>query len=439
LKDGSCAFYLCTVTSIREIIYPMLIHSASQLLTIPGPPQRGKTLGQLGIIENGAVLIRDGLIAAVGDSETLLKTFPAEARFDAKQNVVMPGLVDPHTHLPWAGERLNEFEMRLMGKSYLEIMDAGGGINSTVIATRNSTDKDLLLQTRQRARDMFRHGTTTAEAKSGYGLNLESEFRLIHTLLELNTEGPLEIIPTFLGAHALPPECNEHPDAYVNKICNEMLPKLAPHWQEHHAGAALPFVDVFCDQGAFNLEQTETIFKAAQALGFPLKIHADEFANLGGTQLAVQYRAVSADHLVKTNPEDIRALAGSNTVAVALPLTPFGLAHADYTPAAELLAADALLALASDLNPGTAWCGNMQFVIALACRMMHLTTAQAVAAATINAAAAIDRAGRIGSLEIGKQADVIVLTVSDYRQLAYRFGINLVSHVIKKGRVHPVQ
>jgi imidazolonepropionase len=417
----------------------MLIHSASQVLTIPGPPQRGKHLGQLGIIENGAILIRDGSIIEVGNSRSLLATYPGEARFDAQGCVVMPGFVDPHTHLPWSGDRADEFEMRLLGKSYQEIMANGGGIKRTVTSTRASSDDSLLHDTRHHARDIFRHGTTTAEAKSGYGLDFKSELRLIHTLVQLDAEGPLEIIPTFLGAHTFPEEYHARPEKYVRLICTDMLPKLALRWHEHHPDTSLPFVDVFCDQGAFSYEQTETIFKSAQTLGFPLKIHADEFVNLGGTRLAIQYGAVSADHLVKTGPEDILALARSDTVAVSLPLTPFGLAHTDYTPAKELLTAGALLALASDMNPGTAWCGNMQFVIALACRYMHLTPAQAVAAATINAAAAIGRASRIGSLEVGKQADLIVLTVSDYRQLAYRFGINLVSHVIKKGRVYPVQ
>jgi imidazolonepropionase len=351
----------------------------------------------------------------------------------------MPGFVDPHTHLPWSGDRANEFDMRLMGKSYEEILASGGGINNTVTATRASSDESLLNETRQRARDIFRHGTTTAEAKSGYGLAFESELRLIHMLVQLDAEGPLEIVPTFLGAHAVPEEYRDRPDEYVDLVCNDMLPKLARHWQEYHPDNPLPFVDVFCDQGAFTYEQTETIFKAAQTLGFALKIHADEFVCLGGTRLAVQYRAVSADHLVKTAPDDITTLSSSDTIAVSLPLTPFGLAHTEYTPSINLLAADALLALGSDLNPGTAWCGNMQFVIAVACRYMHLTPAQAVAAATINSAAAINRADRIGSLEESKQADLLVLTVSDYRQLAYRFGINLVSHVIKKGRVHPVQ
>jgi imidazolonepropionase len=417
----------------------MLIHSASQLLTIPGPPQRGKRLGQLGIIKNGAVLIREGSIVEVGNSQELLTAYPGEMRFDAKGCVVMPGFVDPHTHLPWSGDRANEFELRLMGKSYQEILANGGGINNTVTSTHASSDESLLHETRQRARDIFKHGTTTAEAKSGYGLAFESELRLIHTIMQLDAEGPLEIVPTFLGAHALPEEYRDRPDEYVDLVCNDMLPKLARRWHEHHPATPLPFVDVFCDQGAFTYEQTETIFKAAGTLGFALKIHADEFECLGGTRLAVQYRAVSADHLVKTAPDDIQTLSSSDTVAVSLPLTPFGLAHTEYTPATALLAADALLALGSDLNPGTAWCGNMQFVIAVACRYMHLTPAQAVAAATINAAAAINRADRIGSLERRKQADLLVLTISDYRQLAYRFGINLVSHVIKKGRVHPVQ
>jgi len=395
-------------------------------------------LGKLGIIQNGAVVIRGETITAVGESRSLLKEYPDEPRFDANGCVVMPGLVDPHTHLPWVGDRANEFEMRLMGKSYIEIMTAGGGINSTVTTTRQASDTQLLEESRQRALSIFKHGTTTAEAKTGYGLTLESEMRLLQVLMTLNQEGPLELIPTFMGAHATPLEYDGRPDDYVNLISNNMLPKLAEWWKTDHLEKSLPFVDVFCDQGAFTVAQTESIFKAASELGFPLKIHADEFENLGGTRLAISFGATSADHLVKTNPQDILALAASGTVAVSLPCTPFGLAQQEYSPAREILAADGLFALASDLNPGTAWCGNMQFVIALACRYMKLTPAQAIAAATINAAAAIKKSGDIGSLEIGKQADLLVLDVDDYRQLAYRFGVNLVRHVIKKGRVHPI-
>ncbi|MGA9399058.1 MAG: imidazolonepropionase [Anaerolineaceae bacterium] len=394
-------------------------------------------LGQLGIIQNGAVVMRGETITAVGESQSFLKEYPAEPRIDASGCVVMPGLVDPHTHLPWVGDRANEFEMRLIGKSYIEIMTAGGGINSTVNTTRQASDTQLLEESRQRALSIFKHGTTTAEAKTGYGLTLESEMRLLQVLMMLNQEGPLELIPTFMGAHAIPLEYDGRPDDYVNLICTNMLPKLAKWWKTNHLEKPFPFVDVFCDQGAFTIAQSESIFKVASELGFPLKIHTDEFENLGGTRLAVSFGATSADHLVKTKPQDILALAASETVAVSLPCTPFGLAQQEYSPAREILAADGLFALASDLNPGTAWCGNMQFVIALACRTMKLTPAQAVAAATINAAAAIKKSGDIGSLEIGKQADLLVLAVDDYRQLAYRFGVNLVRHVIKKGRVYP--
>jgi imidazolonepropionase len=416
----------------------MLIHSASQLLTLAGPPQRGRLLGKLGIIENGAVLIRDDIITAVGDSQALLREYPDEPRFDADNCVVMPGFVDPHTHLPWAGDRANEFEMRLMGKSYMEIMAAGGGINSTVTATRKSNDSQLHKESMLRALSIFKHGTTTVEAKTGYGLTLESEIHLLQIIMRLNQEGPLELVPTFMGAHAIPQEFNGHPDDFIHLICDDMLPKLVAWWNTNHSGKRLPFVDVFCDQGAFSYAQTETVFKTASNIGFPLKIHADEFENLGGTQLAVKYKLTSADHLVKTSPADIQALAASDTVAVSLPCTPFGLAQQDYSPARQILTADGMFALASDLNPGTAWCGNMQFVIALACRYLKLTPAQAVAASTINAAAAINKSDSIGSLEIGKQADLIILSVDDYRQLAYRFGMNLVRCVIKKGRAHSI-
>jgi len=278
-------------------------------------------------------------------------------------------------------------------------------------------------------------GTTSAEAKTGYGLELGSELKQLEVLLKLDDEGPLEIFPTFLGAHAIPKEYKENPDGYVNLIVNEMLPGVKTWWAANAAGRPLPFVDVFCEGGAFSLSQSRLILETAKSLSFPLKIHADEFANLGGATLAAQLGAVSADHLVKTSAEDILALAESGTAAVSLPCTPFGLAEREYSPAKELIASGALFALASDLNPGTAWSGSMQFVIALACRMMRLTPAQALAAATINAAAAVGQAQRLGSLTPGKQADLLILSVDDYRHLAYRFGVNLVDTIIKKGRV----
>lgn len=412
-----------------------LLKNASQLLTLAGGPQRGDRLGELGMIENGAVLFRDGAIVDVGSTQLLERKYPREPVVDAGGRVAMPGFVDPHTHLIWAGDRVNEFDMRLQGKTYQEIMAAGGGIISTVKATRTASFEELFAQTNHRAVNMFQYGTTTAEVKTGYGLTTGSELAQMKVLLELARCGPLEIVPTFLGAHAIAPEYGEDAESYTRVIVNEMLPRLKTWWNEHARNQPLPFVDVFCERGAFDLQQTRSILVKAKELGFPLKLHVDEFENLGGSTLAAALEAVSADHLVKTTRSDIMSLAISGTVAVALPCTPFGLGQTEYTPARDIIAANGYLALASDCNPGTAWCENMQFVIALACRYLHITPAQAVAAATINAAAAIQQADRIGSLEPGKQADIILLSVNDYRHLAYRFGGNLVTHIIKKGKV----
>ncbi|MEW5873432.1 MAG: imidazolonepropionase [Chloroflexota bacterium] len=416
----------------------MLIHSASQLLTLSGGPQRGHDLGRLEIIPDGAVLFQDEKIVAVGPSAELRAAYPDEPALDAGGKVVMPGFVDPHTHAIWAGDRSAEFEMRLEGKTYLEILASGGGIHSTVRATRTGSLEDMLRETRPRLWSMFNHGTTTAEVKTGYGLRTAAELRMLQALLLLDKEGPLEIAPTFLGAHAIPPDYKDHPDEYTALVCNTMLPVLKDWWPHQAPYSPMPFVDVFCETGAFDLEQSRAILGKAKELGFPLKIHADEFDNLGGARLAAELGAVSADHLVKTSPGDIQALARSQTVAVGLPCTPFGLAEAHYTPARAILAEGGLLAVATDLNPGTAWCESMQFALALACRYMRLTPAQAIAAATINAAAAIGRDALIGSLEPGKQADLLILSVPDYRHLGYRFGTNLVQTVIKKGRVYAV-
>jgi imidazolonepropionase len=413
----------------------MLIHSASQLLSLAGGPQRGNAIGNLGLIEDGAVLIHGETIEAIGASADLLAAYPKEPTLNAGGCVVMPGFVDPHTHLLWAGDRAAEFEMRLEGKTYLEILASGGGILSTVKATRQASVAQLMEETRPRLKAMLAHGTTTVEAKTGYGLNTETELHMLEALLALDEEGPIDLALTFMGAHAIAPEYKDRPDEYTDLVCREMLPAVARWWQTYAGERPLPFVDVFCETGAFSLEQSERIFACAQELGFPLKIHADEFDNLGGASLAARYGAVSADHLVKTSLVDIQALAKSDTVAVGLPGTPFGLADPHYTPARMILDEGGLLAIASDTNPGTAWCESMQFMIALACRYMRLTPAQAIAAATINAAAAIGRSDRVGSLEPGKQADLLILSVPDYRHLGYRFGTNLVSTVIKKGRV----
>jgi imidazolonepropionase len=413
----------------------MLIHSASQLITLAGGVQRGNALGRLDIIENGAVFLQGETIEAVGNTHNLLNKYPHEKTLNARGKVVMPGFVDPHTHLVWAGDRAAEFEMRLQGSTYMEIMNAGGGIASTVHATRVTAPAELLAQTRLRAQGMFRHGTTTAEAKSGYGLELNSELAQLEVLLKLDNEGPLEIAPTFLGAHAVPPEYAGRADDYTRLVCEHMLPGVKDWWPAHAGSRPLPFVDVFCEKGAFDLEQARRIIGSAKQLGFQLKAHVDEFENLGSARLAAEMGAISIEHAVKTSASEIKALGSSATVIVSLPCTPFGLAELLYSPAKEMLAADCLLALATDLNPGTAWCESMQFVMALACRYLKLTPAQALAASTINAAAAIGRQERIGSIEVGKQADLLILSVEDYRHLAYRFGGNLVKTVIKKGKI----
>jgi imidazolonepropionase len=416
----------------------MLIHSSSQLLTLAGGPQRGRALGTLGIIENGAVVVRDEKIVAVGTTAELKASYPNEPTLDAGNCVLMPGFVDPHTHVIWSGDRSNEFEMKMAGKPYLEILAEGGGILSTVKQTRTASIESLMAQTRPRLLRMFRHGTTTVEAKTGYGLQTATELRLLKALLALDDESLLDIVITFLGAHAIAPEFKDNPQGYTNLVCETMLPMLKEWWDTHAPRLPLPFVDVFCEDKAFNLEQSRQILTTARSLGFPLKIHADEFANIGGASLAVELGAASADHLVKTSDADIAALGKSDTVAVSLPCTPFGLAEKEYTPARKLIEAEAILALATDCNPGTSWNESMQFAIALSCRYMGLTPAQAIAASTINSAHAIRRSNSVGSIEVGKQADMLILSVPDYRHLGYRYGTNLVKQVIKRGQVYSV-
>ncbi len=413
----------------------LLIHSAAQVITLAGGPQRGSSLGQLSIVQNGAVAVKDGEILAVGSTVELRERYHPADVLDASGRVVMPGFVDPHTHLVWAGDRSAEFEMRVAGASYMELLEAGGGILATVRETRAASAEDLVEQARLRLRSALAHGTTTMEAKTGYGLETESELRSLQAILQLDTAQPIDLAPTFLGAHAFPREYTDDHEGYTELICNEMLPTVRDWWANNASQRRLPFADVFCETGVFTVEQSRRILECARELGFPLKIHADEFNGLGGTGLAVELGATSADHLVHTPPADIKALGQSNTVAVALPCTPFGLAETEYTPARAILDADGILALATDMNPGPAWCESMQFAIALGCRYLLLTPAEAIAAATINAAAAIGLTEHVGSLEPGKQADLLILDVPDYRHLGYRFGANLVAIVVKAGQI----
>jgi len=416
----------------------MLIHSASQLLTLAGGPQRGHELGRLGIIPDGAVLIRDEKIAAVGSTEELRTAYPQEPLLDAAGHVVMPGLVDPHTHAIWVGDRLDEFEQLVQGVPYSEMIARGGGVYATMRDSCSASLETLIEETRPRLVNMFSSGTTTAEVRTGYGQRISTGLRMFQALLALDREGPLELAFTFLGSHAIHPNYRERSNEYADLVCTDMLGMLKAWWTHHAPYRELPFVDVACGREAFRLEEAERIMNTAREQGFPLKVLAADSSTPGSVGLAVENEATTVDHLAGIALQEIRSLAESETVAVLLPAITFGLGAADYAPAQAFLEAGSLLALASDLNPETTWCESMQFVIALACRYLHLTPAQAIAAATINAAAAIRRADKIGSLEPGKQADLLILSVSDYRHLGYRFGTNLAQTVIKKGRVYPV-
>ena len=396
-------------------------------------------MSELGLIEDGAVAVSGGLITLVGTTEEVLAQTEADEMIDASNRVVMPGFVDPHTHLVFAGSREDEFESRLRGATYMEIMAAGGGIMSTVRATRAATLPQLIAQSRGRLDRMLAYGTTTAEAKSGYGLNVDDELKMLEAIRQLDATHPIDLVPTFLGAHTVPVEFKGRADEYVEVVINEMLPLAERELRKDASETSAPsvpfFCDVFCEEGVFSVKHSRSILERARELGFGLKVHADEFKPLGGTRLAVELGAISADHLFCTTDEEIEALAGSETIAVSLPGTPFGLGHHEYTPARQIIKAGGALALATDLNPGTCYCESMQFIIALACRYMRLTSAEAIVAATLNAAHAIGLGDRVGSLETGKKADILVLDIPNYRHLGYHFGVNLVEKVIKSGQV----
>ncbi len=409
----------------------LMIHSAHQLLTLASPagPKRGAAMSDVGLIEDGALAVSEGRIVLVGTTEEVRARAAAREEIEATGRVVMPGFVDPHTHLVFAGSREDEFELRIGGATYMEIMAAGGGIMSTVRATRAAALDELVAQSRARLDVMLAHGTTTAEAKTGYGLNVADELKMLRAIEELDASHPVDLAPTFLGAHAVPQEYEGRTDEYVALVVQDMLPAVA---ENRRPGADL-FCDVFCEEGVFSVEQARRILERAREWGLSPKIHADEFKPLGGTALAVELGAVSADHLVCTTDQEIEALAASNTIAVSLPGTPFGLGHHKYTPARKMIGAGVALALATDLNPGTCYCESMPFIIALACRYLKLLPAEAISAATINAAHAVGLGKEVGSLEVGKKADILILGIPNYRHLGYRYGANPVEKVIKGG------
>jgi imidazolonepropionase len=407
-----------------------VLRHAAQLVGVTRPGElrkTGKPMGDPGIITDGAVVIDGDRIAWLGPTADLLD-LPAEAEvIDLSGKVVVPGFVDSHTHLVFAGDRLDEWEQRLRGASYQEIAAAGGGIMSTVRAVRQSSREQLKALARSRLQRLLSFGVTTVEVKSGYGLTPADEIKCLEAIAELNAEGPVELVPTFLGAHVVPAEHAGDRGIYLDQLCDDMLPEVA------RCGLA-EFCDVFCETGVFSLEESERILRRAAGLGMKLKVHADELTPLGGANLAVRLGAVSADHLLCVSEAGIDALAASGTVATLLPGTAFFLGM-PAAPARKLIERGATVALASDCNPGTCPTENLPLVGSMACVSMGMLPGEALTALTLNAAAALGRSEQVGSLAVGKQADLVVYDVTDYRELFYHFGVCQVWRVYKRGRV----
>jgi imidazolonepropionase len=417
----------------------VLILHAAQLVTCTSPngPKRGRAMADVGLILDGAVAVAEGEIVAVGPSEHLGANYTARETLDASDKVVCPGLVDPHTHLVYTGDRAAEFEMRIQGATYMQIMQAGGGIVSTTRATREATVEELVMASRPRLDAMLALGTTTAEVKTGYGLNTDSELKMLEAIAALDAIHPVDLVPTFLGAHAIPPEYTDQADEYVGLVVNDMLPQVS-EWYHRSTFAAhqVPlFCDVFCEARVFDRTQSQRVLQAGLLHKLLPKIHADEFENLGGVALAVELGAVSADHLDVTPNAEVELLATSSTVGVALPAVNFNLGSTHFADARTMIDAGVALALATDINPGSAPCPSLPLVMAIAGRYQHLLPAESLNASTINAAHAIGLGERIGSIEVGKQADILILDAPDYRHLAYQFGGNLVERVIKRGQL----
>ena len=411
----------------------LIIIHANELVTmdtIHGVPRIGEDMKNLAIIHDGAVAISRDSIVFVGTTKELIDQFPPNEDtiiIDATNRLVTPGLIDPHTHIIFDGYRENELEMKLAGKSYIEILESGGGILKTVKATRKAPLAQLIKNGRSILDRMMEYGTTTIETKSGYGLDVENEIKSLLAAKELNLEHPMDIISTFLGAHAVPPEFEGKTDEYVDLIITEMIPKVI---EEELA----EFCDVFCEEGIFSIEQTKKIITAAAKVGLKPQIHIDEIVDTNGALLAAELNAIQVGHLLRSNDKGLEALKSSNTIATLLPGTPFCLMLKDYAPARKMIEMGIPIALATDLNPNC-WTESLQIIIALACYHMKLSPAEALSAVTINAACALNRQDEIGSLEVGKKADLDVFDVPNHNFLPYHFGVNLVSKVIKNGKV----
>lgn len=408
----------------------LLLINASEVVTCSGGgPKTGQAMNQLGIIKNGAVAVKDGVITHVGDTDELLRILDRSEYqvIDCSGKCIMPGFIDAHTHLVFGGYRAEEFSWRLSGASYMEIMEKGGGIVNTVRATQQASKEELKRLALERLDSMLALGVTTVEAKSGYGLDLETELKQLEISAELSKEHPVEVVSTFMGAHAVPSEYKGRSDEFVDFIIKDVLPLVA-------ARKLAEFCDVFCEKGVFSIEQSRRLLSAAKSLGMEAKLHADEIVQLGGAELAAELGAVSADHLLHASDNGIELLAEKKIVAVLLPATAFSLKE-PYARGRHMIDRGVPVALATDLNPGSCFTESIPLVFALAVLYMGFTPAEAITALTINAAAAVKRADRIGSLEPGKQGDIIILKYPSHLYIPYHIGMNTVEKVIKKGHV----
>jgi imidazolonepropionase len=406
-----------------------LLH-ASQLITLAGPPRarRGKELSKLGIIPDGAVIASGDKITHVGKSTEIEKRFDRETQvIDARGCVVLPGFVDAHTHLVFAGNRLDDFEARARGETYEQIAKRGGGIQTTVRATRAASADELCALAKKRASWFLQNGTTTVEAKSGYGLTLEDELKILRVIRRVGKETPLETIPTFLGAHAFPAEFRENRAGYISLIIEEMLPVIARE-------KLVEYCDIFCEQNYFNPEETRRILTAGKQHGLKLRMHVDQLTNGGGAKLAAELGATTADHLEQTAPDGISALAKANVQPVLLPGSVYALGSRKYPDARAMIDAGLAVILATDFNPGSSPSTSMPMMLSLAVTQMRMSPAEAITAATVNAAASLNRVGETGSLEVGKLANFALYDCQDYRELAYWFGVSLVRDVFVRGK-----
>lgn len=413
---------------------PIFIKNASELITLKGSsikPLSGKAMSQLEIIKDGAVWIENGIISEVGTTSELelkFKKRETEAEvINADGKIVMPGFVDPHTHLVFAGSREHEFNMRLSGATYMEIMNKGGGIHSTTAAVREASLEQLVLESKQRLDWFLLHGVTTVEAKSGYGLNLETELKQLQAAKELNRSHPVDIISTFMGAHAVPEEFRNKPDEYVELVINEMLPSVSEK-------KLAEFNDVFCEYGVFTPEQSRRILEAGKRYGLLPKIHADEIEPYEGAELAAELGAISADHLLRASDKGIKMMAEKGVIGVLLPGTAFFL-MTEMAKGRKMIDSGVAVALSTDCNPGSSPSCSTPLMMNLACLQMGMTPAEAITAVTINAAHAVNKGNEIGSIEVGKKADLVCLNVNNHLKLQYHYGMNHTDTVIKAGQV----